>query len=95
MVQVVDEWVLTGLVERYMAGSLFFANNLATLAQRTRRRCIAVDWLGCGASSRPDYAPRNHGEALDFFVDSFEAWRVERGLEAFDLVAHSLGVGFV
>ena len=56
---------------------------------------FSVDWLGCGASDRPQWpsAARTPRAAESFFIDSFAAW-VEATAEAqapFALVGHSLG----
>lgn len=61
--------------------------------------CYAFDWLGMGRSSRLQHtvqAPKTDTkarvlEAEDFFLDSFEAWRAELGLERMVIVGHSLG----
>lgn len=40
------------------SGSAMFYRNLEPLARRTRGPVFAVDWLGMGRSSRPDYPVR-------------------------------------
>lgn len=57
-----------------------------------RRRLIAVDPLGWYLSSRPEWsAAMNADLAEDWFVQSLEAWRAERGFEVIDLLGHSIG----
>ena len=41
-------------------------------------RTHIVDWRGAGMSGRPAYTPTTEQEAVDFFVDGLEAWRVAR-----------------
>ena len=96
--------VMTGGVG---AGAAMFYKNLDGLARRTGRRVIAVDWLGCGTSSRSPGFPRPRrlgggpgdrgalaGAGLRFFLDSFEEWRIASGIRRFDLIGHSYG-GFL
>ena len=44
-----------------------------------------------GLSSRPPFSAKSTREAEDFFLESFELWREQRGLEKFTLVGHSMG----
>jgi len=54
----------------------------------------AVDWLGVGLSSRPDWDEKSDhdpAKAEAWFVNSMEAWREARGIEKMHLVGHSMG----
>ncbi|KNE57681.1 hypothetical protein AMAG_04541 [Allomyces macrogynus ATCC 38327] len=57
----------------------------------------AVDLLGWGGSSRPNFAksfPNTPEAAQAFFVESLDAWRTAMNLDQITLVGHSMG-GFV
>ena len=83
------------------AGLGFGFKNYDALANLggTRRRVLAFDWLGQANSSRPCYPhgrwgrsrPDHWSAALQFFLDSFEAWRLALGVEVMDLFGHSTG----
>lgn len=60
----------------------------------TQFRHYAVDPLGTGLSSRPEWTAKNPEEAEAFFVDALEEWRKIQDLPRFHLVGHSLG-GFL
>lgn len=82
------------------SGLGFFFNNLDTL-HSIYPRTIAVDWLGMGGSSRPSLvksglcsAALTPDQAIRFFVDSLEEWRVTMGVSKLTLAGHSLG-GFL
>lgn len=79
------------LMHGYGAGGLLFAGNMSGMASASKRRVIAVDWLGCGASGRPEFSPKTAPETISWFLDAFEEWVEVQELEKFDLVAHSLG----
>eukprot|EP00614_Pseudopedinella_elastica_P019290 CAMPEP_0172649330 /NCGR_PEP_ID=MMETSP1068-20121228/241732_1 /TAXON_ID=35684 /ORGANISM="Pseudopedinella elastica, Strain CCMP716" /LENGTH=213 /DNA_ID=CAMNT_0013463679 /DNA_START=347 /DNA_END=985 /DNA_ORIENTATION=- len=52
---------------------------------------FALDWLGVGLSSRPDWTPGECPKAAEeWFVESLEKWRKKQGIERMHLVAHSL-----
>jgi len=63
--------------------------NYGQLAQR--HRVLAIDWLGMGLSSRPEFTARGVQESEQFFVQSLEAWRQTQGIEKMNLLGHSLG----
>ena len=83
----------------------FFPNYDAVIEHPKVKRVLGVDWLGMGGSHRPSCraAPRvsamqlcnskfTDTQAVDFFIDSLEDWRVAIGLdEPFVLIGHSLG----
>jgi len=77
----------------YAQGGASWWRNLSALAMQHRSGTVlAPDWLGCGGSSRPNWTAGNDGEAAeDWFVDSFEQWRQQQGLERMHIVAHSMG----
>ena len=52
---------------------------------------LAIDLLGMGCSSRPEFLAESSREAYLFFVESIELWRKEMGLKTMSLVCHSLG----
>lgn len=54
-------------------------------------RVFAIDWLGCGLSSRPAFGCRSREQAEAFFVDSLEQWRRAQGLDKMLLCGHSFG----
>eukprot|EP00172_Hildenbrandia_rubra_P002297 Plantae.Rhodophyta-Hildenbrandia_rubra.ctg3046.p2 GENE.Plantae.Rhodophyta-Hildenbrandia_rubra.ctg3046~~Plantae.Rhodophyta-Hildenbrandia_rubra.ctg3046.p2 ORF type:complete len:342 (-),score=59.59 Plantae.Rhodophyta-Hildenbrandia_rubra.ctg3046:1735-2760(-) len=75
------------------AGLGFFGGILDGLSKEYR--VYLVDWLGCGASSRPYFGGGwSPEEAEGFFVDAFEEFCDEVDLANFVLVGHSLG-GFL
>lgn len=80
------------MVHGYAASHGFFFRNFDALAKHFR--VIAIDQLGWGASSRPDFTCKSTEETEAWFIDSFEAWRKEQNLEKFILLGHSFG-GYV
>jgi cardiolipin-specific phospholipase len=85
------------MLHGYGAGLGFFYKNFEGLSRRPGWKIYALDMLGMGRSSRPDFrihAKDRQGkitEAENWFVDALEEWRKERGLEKFTLLGHSLG----
>ncbi|GAB2291827.1 hypothetical protein Dimus_026078 [Dionaea muscipula] len=77
------------MVHGYAASEGFFFRNFDTLASHFR--VIAVDQLGWGGSSRPDFTCKSTEEAEAWFIDSFEEWRKAKNLNNFILLGHSLG----
>jgi pimeloyl-ACP methyl ester carboxylesterase len=80
------------LVHGYAASQGFFFRNFDALASKFR--VIAIDQIGWGASSRPDFTCKNTEEAESWFVESLEEWRKAKQLDDFILLGHSLG-GYV
>ncbi|KAK7382972.1 hypothetical protein VNO78_28637 [Psophocarpus tetragonolobus] len=80
------------MVHGYAASQGFFFRNFDALASRFR--VIAIDQLGWGGSSRPDFTCRSTEETEAWFVDSFEEWRKAKNLTNFILLGHSFG-GYV
>ncbi|XP_028803005.1 probable 1-acylglycerol-3-phosphate O-acyltransferase [Neltuma alba] len=80
------------MVHGYGASQGFFFRNFDALASRFR--VIAIDQLGWGGSSRPDFTCRSTEETEAWFIDSFEEWRKAKNLTNFILLGHSFG-GYV
>mmetsp|Transcript_29787 Transcript_29787/g.41136 ORF Transcript_29787/g.41136 Transcript_29787/m.41136 type:complete len:290 (-) Transcript_29787:56-925(-) len=74
-----------------------FYKNFDDLRDQTRGRVIALDWLGMGHSSRPDF-PSSSGPltaldsaGVDYFLHALEAWRAENNIYKMNLLGHSWG----
>ncbi|CAN8230767.1 unnamed protein product [Cochlearia groenlandica] len=80
------------MVHGYAASQGFFFRNFDALASRFR--VIAIDQLGWGGSSRPDFTCKSTEETEAWFIDSFEEWRKAKNLSNFILLGHSFG-GYV
>ncbi|XP_058785420.1 probable 1-acylglycerol-3-phosphate O-acyltransferase isoform X2 [Vicia villosa] len=80
------------MVHGYAASQGFFLRNFDALASRFR--IVAVDQLGWGGSSRPDFTCKSTEETEAWFIDSFEEWRKAKNLSNFILLGHSFG-GYV
>ncbi|XP_050214212.1 probable 1-acylglycerol-3-phosphate O-acyltransferase [Mercurialis annua] len=80
------------MVHGYAASQGFFFRNFDALSARFK--VIAIDQLGWGGSSRPDFTCKSTEETEAWFIDSFEAWRKEKNLSNFILLGHSFG-GYV
>ncbi|QPG76652.1 hypothetical protein FOA43_004044 [Brettanomyces nanus] len=86
------------LIHGYGAALGFFFTNFEGLTSIPGTKLHAIDMLGFGLSSRPNF-PRIKADSVDnvkkangFFIDSLEKWRISRGINApFVLMAHSLG----
>ena len=52
----------------------------------TRYHVLALDLLGMGCSSRPEFLANTTREACLFFIESIEEWRKEMGLDKMTLV---------
>lgn len=85
------------LIHGWGAGLGFFYRNFDSLTSLPGTKLHAIDMLGFGGSSRPTF-PDLDGttkegvlKSEDFFTDSFESWRINRGIDKFILMAHSLG----
>jgi pimeloyl-ACP methyl ester carboxylesterase len=79
-------------VHGYGASQGFFFRNFDALAKKFN--VIALDQIGWGASSRPDFTCKNTAEAESWFIESLEEWRKAKKLDNFILLGHSLG-GYV
>ncbi|XP_034552793.1 1-acylglycerol-3-phosphate O-acyltransferase ABHD5 isoform X1 [Notolabrus celidotus] len=76
------------LLHGFGGGVGLWAQNLEALSQRGP--VYAVDLLGFGQSSRPQFS-KDTQEAEEQFVESIEQWRAETGLESMILLGHNLG----
>ena len=85
------------ILHGYGAGLGFFYRNFEALSRAKGWKLYALDLLGMGRSSRPNFsisAKDKEGkitESENWFIDALEEWRIKRGLETFTLVGHSLG----
>lgn len=80
------------MIHGYGASQGFFFRNFDALAKHFR--VIAIDQLGWGGSSRPDFTCKSTEETEAWFIDSFEEWRKSKNLSNFILLGHSFG-GYV
>ncbi|CAA2974338.1 probable 1-acylglycerol-3-phosphate O-acyltransferase [Olea europaea subsp. europaea] len=80
------------MIHGYGASQGFFFRNFDVLAQHFK--VIAIDQLGWGGSSRPDFTCKSTEETEAWFIDSFEEWRKAKNLSNFILLGHSFG-GYV
>ncbi|KAI4388467.1 hypothetical protein MLD38_000789 [Melastoma candidum] len=87
-----DDSPVLVMVHGYAASQGFFFRNFDALASRFR--VIAIDQLGWGGSSRPDFTCKSTEETEAWFVDSFEEWRKAKAITDFILLGHSFG-GYV
>ncbi|ODV94813.1 hypothetical protein PACTADRAFT_50673, partial [Pachysolen tannophilus NRRL Y-2460] len=85
------------IIHGYGASLGFFYKNFDSLSKINGIKIHAIDLLGFGLSSRPNF-PKNDCKTIedvckseDFFVDSLEQWRKARNLDKFVLIGHSLG----
>lgn len=82
------------LLHGWGSASAFYAPTIDLLV--SHYRVYLIDWLGFGASSRPDHsltlAPK---EAEDYFIDALHEWvevmRKLDGIDSYYVVAHSMG----
>nr|CAH0110460.1 unnamed protein product [Daphnia galeata] len=79
------------LLHGFASGVALWCLNLDSLAKE--RPIYAIDLLGFGSSSRPNFS-NNALEAESQMVSSIEEWRKQIGLEKFVLLGHSMG-GFL
>jgi len=76
------------LLHGFAAGVGFWTLNLDEISQK--QKVYAIDLLGFGRSSRPNF-PSDSADAEKFYVQSIEEWRQKAGLEQFVLLGHSFG----
>lgn len=85
------------ILHGYGAGLGFFYKNFEGLSRVKGWKVYALDLLGMGRSSRPPFKLHSKDrqkcitEAENWFIDALEEWRVQRKLDRFTLVGHSLG----
>ncbi len=94
-----DEEVDQNLVmlHGYGAGLGFFYKNFEGLSRVKGWKIYALDLLGMGRSSRPPFTLNSKDrqqcitEAENWFIDALEEWRVQKKIDRFTLLGHSLG----
>ena len=85
------------MLHGYGAGLGFFYKNFEGLSRARGWKVYALDLLGMGRSSRPPFkihAKDRQGsitEAENWFIDALEEWRIQRNIDRFTLLGHSLG----
>lgn len=85
------------MIHGYGGGLGFFLKNFPALAHHPSGNwCIhAIDLLGYGCSSRPQFTPNNLDQVEAWFHDSFATWLHRRGLDKRKdrilIMAHSMG----
>ncbi|CAK9148247.1 unnamed protein product [Ilex paraguariensis] len=77
------------MVHGYGASQGFFFRNFDAIAKYFK--VLAIDQLGWGGSSRPDFNCKSTEETEAWFVDSFEEWRKAKNISKFILLGHSFG----
>ncbi|KAG0017748.1 hypothetical protein BGZ81_010547 [Podila clonocystis] len=84
----------------YGAGLGFFYRNYHSLSQIPNAKIYAIDWLGMGGSSRPDFKFKHSSktpvndvveQAEDFFISALEELREIQKIDKMILIGHSLG----
>ncbi|KAL8650314.1 MAG: hypothetical protein Q9210_003894 [Variospora velana] len=85
------------MLHGYGAGLGFFYRNFEGLSRVPGWKIYALDLLGMGRSSRPPFRVHSKDrqksitEAENWFVDALEEWRVQKNIDQFTLLGHSLG----
>ncbi|KAI9867491.1 MAG: hypothetical protein M1813_009050 [Trichoglossum hirsutum] len=85
------------MLHGYGAGLGFFYKNFEGLSRDKGWKLYALDLLGMGRSSRPNFrvhAKDQQGkirEAENWFIDALEEWRLQKDIDRFTLLGHSLG----
>lgn len=95
------------IIHGYMAALGYFLKNMEQLADSYPNLVVhVIDLPGFGNSARPKFpkelvkrlssAPdldqiNQAIEVENWFIDKLEEWRIEKGIEHFDLIAHSMG----
>ena len=85
------------ILHGYGAGLGFFYKNFEGLSRVKGWKVYALDLLGMGRSSRPPFKLHSKDrqkcitEAENWFIDALEEWRIQRKIDRFTLVGHSLG----
>jgi cardiolipin-specific phospholipase len=98
-VERIDEEIDQNLVmlHGYGAGLGFFYKNFEGLSRVKGWKIYALDLLGMGRSSRPPFKlnakdrQQSITEAENWFIDAVEEWRVQKKIDRFTLLGHSLG----
>jgi len=78
------------MVHGFGGGGAIYCRMLSIL--REYFHCITIDMLGQGASGRPDYNCFTFETAMDFHLDSINAWMESKLIgHKYYLLGHSLG----
>lgn len=85
------------MLHGYGAGLGFYYKNFEGLSRVKGWKVYALDLLGMGRSTRPPFKvhakdrQNSITEAENWFIDALEEWRIQRNIERFTLLGHSLG----
>ena len=85
------------MLHGYGAGLGFFYKNFEGLSRIHGWKVYALDLLGMGRSSRPPFKLKakdrqaSIAEAEAWFIDALEEWRMQKKIDRFTLLGHSLG----
>ncbi|KAF2135868.1 uncharacterized protein K452DRAFT_259998 [Aplosporella prunicola CBS 121167] len=85
------------MLHGYGAGLGFFYKNFEALSRAEGWKLYALDMLGMGRSSRPPFKIHAKDrqdqitEAENWFIDALEEWRIEKKIDRFTLLGHSMG----
>ena len=85
------------MLHGYGAGLGFFYKNFEGLSRVPGWKVYALDLLGMGRSSRPPFKVHSKDrqksitEAENWFIDALEEWRIQKKIDRFTLLGHSLG----
>ena len=85
------------MLHGYGAGLGFFYKNFEGLSRLPGWKIYALDLLGMGRSSRPPFKihakdrQASITEAENWFIDALEEWRIQKKIDRFTLLGHSLG----
>ena len=85
------------MLHGYGAGLGLFYKNYEGLSRPKGWKVYALDLLGMGRSSRPPFRIHSKDrqasitEAEDWFIDALEEWRIQKKINRFTLLGHSLG----
>mmetsp|Transcript_10034 Transcript_10034/g.11287 ORF Transcript_10034/g.11287 Transcript_10034/m.11287 type:complete len:285 (-) Transcript_10034:142-996(-) len=77
------------LIHGYGMSSMVYYRTFKKLSEKYH--VIAIDLLGFGRSSRPEFKATTIDECEHFFVNSIEMWREKMGLTDLTLICHSFG----
>ncbi|CAI4214856.1 unnamed protein product [Parascedosporium putredinis] len=79
------------MLHGYGAGLGFWYKNYEPLTRIPGWKLYSLDMLGMGNSIRATDPKEKIVEAEAWFIDALEEWRIERKIEKFTLLGHSLG----
>ncbi|KZF23483.1 alpha/beta-hydrolase [Xylona heveae TC161] len=85
------------MLHGYGAGLGFFYKNFEALSRVQGWKVYALDMLGMGRSSRPPFKVHSKDsqgkitEAENWFIDALEEWRIQKKIDRFTLLGHSMG----